>query len=194
MTRIAEALERVEAIQTDNARTTQQYQQLQGELTKMIKEALSVRPTFTNELNAEKLAAYILPSMLGKLPDPSAITAAGQELINEIRAEREKIPKSIRMEGDFYGMASRRAFYTYLSSLLVVILGCVGICLYYRNQADGQTIKEVADELVVERNYYRRQIDRYKAKNPTYATLFPPFDESKLQEAIDKLNQEETTP
>jgi hypothetical protein len=194
MRRIAEALERVEAIQTDNAKTTQQYHQLRSDLSKIIKEALLERPTWKNELNAEKLAAYLLPSMLGKLPDPSAITAAGNELLNEIRAEREKIPKTVRMEGDFYGMASRSAFYTYLSSLIVVILSCVGICLYYRDQADQQTIKKVADELAIERNFYRGQINRYKVKNPTYANLFPAFDESRLQEAVNKLKQEQTTP
>lgn len=69
-------------------------------------------------------------------------------------------------------MASRSAFYTYLSSLMVVILSCVSIYLYYRNQADQQIIKKVADELAIERNYYRGQVNRSKIKNSTYAPFF----------------------
>ncbi len=195
MRRIAEALERVEAIQTDNAKTTQQYQQLRNDLSKIVKEGLLERPTVKNELNAEKLAAHILPSMLGKLPDPSAITAAGNELISEIRAEREKIPKTVRMEGDFYGMASKNAFIGYMLVLISVILVAGSAALYYREETQDKTITKIADELNIQQGYYQGQIEIYKRDNPTYGKkYFPPFDKTKLHTLESKLQQEKATP
>lgn len=190
MTRIAEALEQVEAIQTNNDEQIKQYQQLRTELAQDIKKALSERPVIKNQIDPKALANELIPSLVGKLPDPSAIRDAGKEIIEGIEAERKKIPSSIRMKGDFYGMASKNAFMAYMGSLVGVIIICLGICLYYRHQADELTVKEIANELAAERNYYLTQINRYKDNNPTYANLFPAFDDTKLQEALDKHAQE----
>ncbi len=194
MTRIAEALERVEAIQTDSAKNTQLYHQLRDDLSKAVKEALLERPAIKNELSAEKLAKALLPSLVGKLPDPAAIKAAGQELLTDMQAEREKFPTQVRMKGDFYGMASRKAFIAYMGFLLSVILVAVGTSLYYWHQAQEKTLSKIAEELNAQQAYYQGQITTYKKENPKYGEkYFPEYDKSKLEEIVNQLRQEKAT-
>lgn len=193
MTRIAEALERVEAIQTNSTSQVKQYQQLRADLAQDIKKALAERPTIQHQLNSKDFADHVIPALAGKLPNVNEMRAAGQEIVDGIGAYTRKIPTKVEMKGNFYGMASRNAFWSYIGALVGVMAVCTGICLYYRHQADQLTIKGVANEMTVERNYYRAQIDRYKVNNPKYATLFPPFDDTKLQEAINKLRSEQAT-
>lgn len=173
MNRIANALEKVEAIKNTSDANTQQYQKLKQELATDIKKALAERPTAQYNLDPQAFAKYVLPPLVQGLPDVKQVQAAGAEIINQIKAERERIPAKITIQGDFYGFTNWKPFLAY--TIILILAGAFSAYSWYQNQES--VIYKQALEVAKERDFYRNQIDNYKAQNPTYANLFPDYDD-----------------
>lgn len=188
LNRIADALDKVEAIQNTNQANTQQYKQLRQELATDIKKALNERPVIQNSFDADKLAKQLLPALTAGLPNTGQLQTAGAEIVNQIRAERERIPTKIAIQGDFYGFTGWKPLALY-SSLLIL---CGVFCTYFWYQKQETTQFQQAMELLKERNHLNTQIERYVAKNPKDGTkYFPGYNDNGFWE---KFNRTVTMP
>jgi hypothetical protein len=196
MIRIAQALEKVEAINNDYEANKQQYHQLRQELAADIAKALLQRPTIQNKIDSQLLAQQVLPKLLENLPkndDLKATTnelkATGQQIVNQVRQIGQQLPNSIPITGNFYGFTSWKPFAAYSSVLLL----CGSLCTYFWYQKQETVIYKQALQVAIERDFYHNQINEYKNRNPKYANLFPNYDDRGFWSQPENQAQNQTT-
>jgi len=172
MIRIANALEKAETIQLNSQQQTKQTQKYWQDLLGVIDKGFQNQKPPANTVDAKQLASLLLPHLLQGFDDKK-IRVAGQELINQIREERQRIPNSIAVKGELWGFTSWKPLVAFSVLLLLCSLLCAGF--YYQSQ-DTYLYRQ-GMQMKRERDFYRSQISKYKAGNRTYAHLFPDYDD-----------------
>lgn len=199
MTRIADALEKVEAIQIDNQKQIQQYQNLKHDIDATVIEAIKARQPVKNTLDPQLFAKHVAPALISRLPDATELRNATEQLTQQVKNEGQaitanltaltnKIPTSIPITGHFYGFTSWKPFGAYTAILLLAGVLCGWS--WYEKQEMVQY--KQAMQLLQERNHFVKQIEKYVDENPTYGSkYFPDYND---QGFWDKFNNELTAP
>lgn len=147
-------------------------------------EAINDRPI---ELDSKSFAHYVKDDLKDVLPDTKAVKKLLDDFVEQFRTEVEEsvkqidgsvshIPRKISVTGDVYGFTTLKAGLIYGSVLVATFFISWLICTYYRDQAQETVIYQQAQEVIIERNFYYDQIQKYKQNNPRYARLFPEYE------------------
>jgi len=136
------------------------------------------KPTYS--INYEGVAQKIQ----GHLATPAAIGAALSTGTAQLQAVVERIPRAVAVEGEVLGFTNwKAAALAAVVPLVLVLLTQAGMGLFSQvPQAKYDHLLGVAQAVGVERDYYQRQIQRFrkdmsttKAMRQTTQQLFPPY-------------------